>query len=242
MLSNLRHHECCLSGEERIQLENSKRIDRELSALKRRYQATQKIVLLGAGESGKSTFLKQMQIIHGSGFSKDELIVYRTQVYENILKGMVGLINGKTELKLPWRGNGKENPSDITLKMKNLVGQFRVIYKSLMDDRDKQAQTLHKQIHILPDDILSNNVIDIIIQLWNDLSIQEAFIRRREFPRYFVENVPFYFQNLDRIARRVSILVLPKYLMIIIFLLNMIKTFWSFLSFGKNGSYLIAQK
>lgn len=45
---------CCLiSEEERIQLERSKRIDNELAALKRRFRATQKIVLLGAGESGK---------------------------------------------------------------------------------------------------------------------------------------------------------------------------------------------
>ena len=44
---------CCMSQEDRLQLERSKRIDRELAALKRRFRATQKIVLLGAGESGK---------------------------------------------------------------------------------------------------------------------------------------------------------------------------------------------
>lgn len=32
---------------------------------------------LGAGESGKSTVVKQMKIIHGDGFTKDELEGYR---------------------------------------------------------------------------------------------------------------------------------------------------------------------
>lgn len=90
MLAKLRNNEklnCCMSGEERAQMERSKRIDRELAEYRRRYVATQKIVLLGAGESGKSTFLKQMQIIHGKGFKLEDKLFYRTQIYENILKG-----------------------------------------------------------------------------------------------------------------------------------------------------------
>ncbi|CAF0773437.1 unnamed protein product [Brachionus calyciflorus] len=203
MLSNLNRNDkcvCCLSGEDRIEIERSRQIDRELALLKRKFYATQKIVLLGAGESGKSTFLKQMQIIHGTGFTKSEITQYRTQIYENILKGIVGLINGKTELGLPWRGNDTQNSLEITTYMKGIIGKFRIIYKSLMDDREKQAQLSQQIIHILPEKFLSNNLVELIIELWNDLSIQEAYERRREFPRYFVENVPYFIENLNRIA------------------------------------------
>lgn len=96
---------CCVSEEERLQIDRSRKIDRDLAALKRRFRATQKIVLLGAGESGKSTFIKQMQLIHGQGFDYNAKLMYRTQIYENVLRGIAGLINGKRELQLPWSGH-----------------------------------------------------------------------------------------------------------------------------------------
>jgi GTPase SAR1 family protein len=37
-------------------------------------QRTFKLLLLGAGESGKSTLFKQMLTIYGKGVSKDELL------------------------------------------------------------------------------------------------------------------------------------------------------------------------
>jgi ABC-type phosphate/phosphonate transport system ATPase subunit len=81
-----------MSNEERLQAQKSARIDRELAAFKTHFRSTQKIVLLGTGESGKSTFLKQMHIIHGDGFSQEQIISYRTQIYENVLKGLILLI------------------------------------------------------------------------------------------------------------------------------------------------------
>ena len=47
-----------------------------------------KLLLLGAGESGKSTFLKQMRILHGEGYDKEDLLKFRPVVYSNIVKGM----------------------------------------------------------------------------------------------------------------------------------------------------------
>lgn len=40
----------------------------------------------GSGESGKSTIVKQMKIIHLKGYSEDELYNYRPTVFKNLVE------------------------------------------------------------------------------------------------------------------------------------------------------------
>ena len=39
----------------------------------------------GSGESGKSTIVKQMKIIHQNGYTPEELAVFRMVVYKNLV-------------------------------------------------------------------------------------------------------------------------------------------------------------
>jgi hypothetical protein len=47
---------------------------------------------LGSGESGKSTIVKQMKIIHQSGFSREELLTYRLTIYKNLVDSAQDII------------------------------------------------------------------------------------------------------------------------------------------------------
>ncbi|KAL1482701.1 hypothetical protein MTO96_033619 [Rhipicephalus appendiculatus] len=69
----------CLSldDEERKARLRSAQIDRQIAELARQECNVIKILLLGAGESGKSTIVKQMKIIHSEGFSDEELRSFR---------------------------------------------------------------------------------------------------------------------------------------------------------------------
>jgi hypothetical protein len=56
-------------------------------------------IALGAGETGKSTFLKQMRILHGDGYSAEERLQLAPLVHQNvvlaaqaILRAMDGLL------------------------------------------------------------------------------------------------------------------------------------------------------
>jgi guanine nucleotide-binding protein G(i) subunit alpha len=75
-----------LTEEEKQAKLMSKQIDSQLSKEKRAVHTEVKLLLLGAGESGKSTFAKQMQIIHKNGFSEEELLTQRPVIFCNIIE------------------------------------------------------------------------------------------------------------------------------------------------------------
>ena len=47
-----------------------------------------KLLLLGAGECGKSTIVKQMKIIHDKGYSDEEKHMFRELVNSNVVQGI----------------------------------------------------------------------------------------------------------------------------------------------------------
>lgn len=76
----------------------SEEIDKQLGELARQQSNVIKILLLGAGESGKSTLVKQMKIIHADGFSYAELSSFRPTVLDNLLASMKYVLHGMGRL------------------------------------------------------------------------------------------------------------------------------------------------
>ena len=66
--------------------QHSDQIDRELLKQASAKEDIVKLLLLGAGESGKSTFIKQMKIIYGDGYSTDELNNFISIIHGNLLQ------------------------------------------------------------------------------------------------------------------------------------------------------------
>lgn len=58
--------------------------------------------MTGTGESGKSTFIKQMRIIHGSGYSDDDKRGFIKLVYQNIFMAMQSMIRAMDLLKIQY--------------------------------------------------------------------------------------------------------------------------------------------
>uniref|UniRef100_A0A8C5UKD3 G protein subunit alpha 12 n=1 Tax=Malurus cyaneus samueli TaxID=2593467 RepID=A0A8C5UKD3_9PASS len=86
----------------------SREIDAMLARERRAVRRLVKILLLGAGESGKSTFLKQMRIIHGREFDQKALLEFRATIYENILK----VRGGRGGMERRELGPCPESPSE----------------------------------------------------------------------------------------------------------------------------------
>ncbi|KAG8505189.1 Guanine nucleotide-binding protein G(olf) subunit alpha [Galemys pyrenaicus] len=58
--------------DEKERREANKKIEKQLQKERLAYKATHRLLLLGAGESGKSTIVKQMRILHVNGFNPEE--------------------------------------------------------------------------------------------------------------------------------------------------------------------------
>jgi GTPase SAR1 family protein len=70
----------------------SKVIDSAIHKERRNLDSKVKLLLLGAGDSGKSTFVKQMKVIHKNGFSKGEVDKFVKVLQENCLTSMQKLL------------------------------------------------------------------------------------------------------------------------------------------------------
>lgn len=75
-------------------------IDRELDRARQQEEGKVKLLLLGAGESGKSTIFKQMRIIHGTSRSEDELRMYGVVVRSNVIVAIRKLLTHLRNLGL----------------------------------------------------------------------------------------------------------------------------------------------
>ena len=73
-----------------VQIKNQERIDSEKV----------KLLLLGAGESGKSTIFKQMKVIYGEKYNEKDGMQQLSTIYGNILQAMKVLIEQSFSLKL----------------------------------------------------------------------------------------------------------------------------------------------
>ena len=59
-------------------------------------------VISGAGESGKSTIVKQMKIIHETGYSPEECQHYRPVVYSNTIQSLLAIISAMSKLRIDF--------------------------------------------------------------------------------------------------------------------------------------------
>jgi guanine nucleotide-binding protein G(i) subunit alpha len=63
--------------------------------------------ITGAGESGKSTIVKQMKIIHETGYTGEECEQYRPVVYSNTIQSLMAIIRAMGQLRIDFRDHNK---------------------------------------------------------------------------------------------------------------------------------------
>ncbi|KAI4054957.1 GNAO1 isoform 3 [Pan troglodytes] len=101
---------CTLSAEERAALERSKAIEKNLKEDGISAAKDVKLLLLGAGESGKSTIVKQMKIIHEDGFSGEDVKQYKPVVYSNTIQSLAAIVRAMDTLGIEYGDKERKLP------------------------------------------------------------------------------------------------------------------------------------
>ena len=146
---------------------NSDSIDRELQASAR--ENIVKLLLLGTGESGKSTLVKQMKIIHGDGYSTDELNSFISIIHGNLLTSMAETIKAMDKLNITLH-----NPSS------KLCASEIVNFPT-------------------PVQYIPANIGEKMKLLWQDDGFQECLKRAIEYQLSHGDSAPYYFQRMNKI-------------------------------------------
>jgi len=107
----------CSSSEEK---KRSQEIDRIINGDRKKLKEEVKLLLLGPGESGKSTIFKQMKIIQdGGGFTTEELQSYKYIVFGNVVTQMKVILNAAEKLIIPFDSEENKRRAERVTKVPN---------------------------------------------------------------------------------------------------------------------------
>lgn len=108
---------------------------------------------IGAGESGKSTILKQMKLIHDGGFGQEEREAYKEIIFSNAVQSIHVLIEAMENLGIELNDANNQSYFDFIMDQHQHIDHFT----------------------------MPTEVVKAIKFLWQDAGVQEAHKRRNEF-------------------------------------------------------------
>ena len=93
---------CCGPSKEDPASKNSHFIDYQLDKERKVYRVTHRLLLLGAAESGKSTIVKQMQIINMDGFRESQRRQFVPKIRNNVRDAVVTMLQAMHSLEITF--------------------------------------------------------------------------------------------------------------------------------------------
>ncbi|XP_068128722.1 guanine nucleotide-binding protein G(s) subunit alpha-like [Hyperolius riggenbachi] len=160
-------------NEEKARREANRRIEKQLKKDRQVFLATHWLLLLGAGESGKSTIMKQMQILYRNGFNAEERKIKVQDIKNNIKEAIETIVTAMGILSPP-------------VELANPDNQFRLDY-ILNLPRNKDFD--------FPPEFYEHTKA-----LWQDEGVKECYERANEYQlidwaKYFLDKIHIVQQN-----------------------------------------------
>ncbi|KAM7319010.1 hypothetical protein ACRRTK_022122 [Alexandromys fortis] len=162
---------CRQSSEEKEAARRSRRIDRHLRSESQRQRREIKLLLLGTSNSGKSTIVKQMKIIHSGGFNLEACKEYKPLIIYNAIDSLTRIIRALAALKIDFH-----NPD----RAYDAVQLF-----ALTGPAESKGE-------------ITPELLGVMRRLWADPGAQACFGRSSEY--HLEDNAAYYLNDLERIA------------------------------------------
>jgi len=149
----------------------SDQIDSALKETRKAILYETKILLLGTGESGKSTILKQLRIIYKNGFPEDELLTYVPIIHGNIISSMATLARNML-------ANGMFDSCPEEIKE----------HASFISKPDVASQTM-----------CNSEITQAVRELWASPVVKTRWENKSDLQ--IIDAAAYFFDNLDRITK-----------------------------------------
>eukprot|EP01083_Nonionella_stella_P007671 22079_1 len=160
-------------------------VQQELDEANHVQQKDHKLLLLGSGSSGKSTFFKQLCQIHGNGFQKQDVDKARHNICHFVVHQMKRIV---------------ENCED-NIHTQEDTGQDAGGYHYALSPAARQAADIILQPQSpRSTDVMNSEIANVIKTLWNDPSIKHTFMVRDNLT--VVDSAPHFFDDMDRIGQK----------------------------------------
>lgn len=153
-----------------------------------------KVLLLGSGESGKSTIVKQMKILHKNGFSDEELYEYKPFVFKNVLDCVKNVVNAIVDLQPDLIAEKGTSEDDLAANIAGPVGQRKHILSY-----DDLNEVLDYEVSVSSEEPFSAAVAAKIKTLYSFKEVHD-FMEHEQGKFYLIDSTDYMLNNVGRIA------------------------------------------
>ncbi|KAJ6242452.1 guanine nucleotide-binding protein g(o) subunit alpha [Anaeramoeba flamelloides] len=136
-------------------IERNRRIEESIQKESEKYEQEVKLLILGTGESGKSTFVKQIQIVYKSGFDLAFKNLFKTAIQMNLVLHTKILVMGMEKLDLEFETENESLAKDF-LEVEETICKFgsdelKETIKTLWQDPGLKKAFENRSILQVPD-------------------------------------------------------------------------------------------
>ncbi|KAF5404699.1 Guanine nucleotide binding protein Gs subunit [Paragonimus heterotremus] len=145
-----------------------------------------RIILIGTGESGKSTFVKQMKLLssYNQTFPDKYREKFTSEIQRNLVQSLASILTYMEQEKIPFSGS---EPN--LLKARSCIYDIRTEIDRTPDSISRYAAS--------PDPQKRNEFFDTCAHLWNDKSVKEAVAKGNEFQ--LIDCAQYFLDKIDEV-------------------------------------------